>query len=146
MTATAQDNRQADPSAFAMPETFRVPRISAERGTASTRPIVVDNARFAWTNQNSGVLNALHPDLVFDYREALDTAAINRLGPLLAQVWAERGYTVQWGTYDQAHDQLRGMDRATYWAVIDDACSRLDVDQLVRDADLVDLQRSLYSD
>ncbi len=110
------------------------------------RPSVVDNAAFAWANQDSGVLNALHPDLVFDYREALDTAAIARLAPLLVQVWAERGRQVRFGSYDDVYDSLRGVDRDTYWAVIDEACSRLDVDQLVKDARLVDVQRSLYTD
>ena len=109
-------------------------------------PSVVDNAAFAWANQDSGVLNALHPDLVFDYREALDVAAIVLLGPLLAQVWAERGVTVRFASYDDVYDSLRGIDRTTYWAVADEACSRLDVDQLVKDAGLVDVQRSLYTD
>jgi hypothetical protein len=109
-------------------------------------PVVVENAKFAWTNQESSVLTQLNDDLVHDYREALDTAAINRLGPLLTQVWEERGYQVRWGSYDEAHVSMRGIDRATYWAVTDEAASRLDVDQLVRDADLVGIARSTYSD
>lgn len=121
------------------------PTLPAPKATHSPLT-VVDNATFAWTNQDSGILNALHPDLVHDYREALDTAAINRLEPLLTQAWEERGYAVSFATYDDVYDSLRGIDRDTYWAVADDACSRLDVDQLVKDADLVDVQRSLYTD
>jgi hypothetical protein len=143
---SGSESRQGGASPFVVSTVCRVPRKTATRETVDFRPVVVENARFVWVNQTSTVLSQLHPDLVFDYSEQLGEAAINRLPPLLVEVWAEHGFQVRFGAYDEVFGQLRGIDRKTYWAVTDEACSRLDVDQLVRDADLVDLQRSLYTD
>lgn len=143
------ESRQGARAAFVMSQVFHAPSIDAERGTRATRPVVVENAQYAWTNQESTVLAQLHPDLVHDYREALDAAAIARLAPLLEQVWTEHGFQVRWGTWKQADDHMRstrGLDRTTYWAITDEACSRLDVDQLLADARLVDLARTTYAD
>lgn len=115
--------------------------------------IVVDNPTVAWRNNESGVLDQLHPDLVFDYRELLDRGAEQAIAPLLAQVWAEEfaavpGFELRWGTEDDVLNARYRIanDRATYHRVWDEAASRIDVDALVTAAGLDDLRRTTYSD
>ncbi len=123
---------------------------------------VVDNAAVAWANNESGVLNQLHPDLVFDYREELARVAEVAIVPLLAQVWFEvlaaeeikydlprPTVVVVFGSEDdviQGRYRISRDDRATYHRVWDEAASRVDVDALVAAAGLDDLRRTTYSD
>ncbi|PRY35295.1 hypothetical protein [Umezawaea tangerina] len=143
MTIALEDNA-GDVAAFAMPIVSSVQHVTAV--TQDGRPVVVDNASYAWRNNETNPLRQLHDDLVQDYRDDLDDAAIQLIRPLLAEVWAERGYQVRWGTEDEVDHLPDQPDTTTYRSVWDEAASRVDVDQVVEDAELVAVMRAAYSD
>ena len=165
----APEHVTTDTPAFVMPI---LSTVHHSGGVTVDSLTVVDNPAVAWANNQSGVLNQLHPDLVFDYRAELDAVAELAIVPLLAQVWAEvfaadrravndlkllelldravptPTFELVWGTEDdvlQGRYRIRN-DRDTYHAVWDEAASRVDVDALVTAARLDDLRRTTYSD
>jgi hypothetical protein len=113
----------------------------------TTTPTVIDNARYAWDNRSDDAdpLSALCGDFVFDYRPVLDGAAIAAMELLLTEAWAQRGYEVQWGSWQQMGDgfgRSRTLPDETYWAVWDEAASKVDADALLDACDLRDAHKT----
>ncbi len=100
--------------------------------TARTKT-VRDNAAYAWRNRSADadqqVFASVPADLVHDYREALDAAAVTALdGPTgaLVAVWLERGYTMLGCTQNAMAKLDRHIPDELYHEVWDAACARLD--------------------
>lgn len=106
------------------------------------RPLVVDNSGIAWSYSDQSPYNALPSALVDDYRRDLDLAATELIGPVLANVWEQRGYAITFGTRDEA--EAFPLADALYHSVWDEAASLLDPDLIVRHAGLDDI-RHTYS-
>lgn len=121
---------------------FALASVSHQAAVGVRRPAVVDNPGMAWAYSDQSPYSALRTDLVDDYRALLDLAATELIGPVLATVWEQRGYTVTFGTHDEV--AAFPLDDALYHSVWDDAASLLDPDLIVRHAGLDDI-RHTYS-
>lgn len=106
--------------------------------TTPDRPIVVDNAAYAWSNTTQACLAALHDDFVSDYRAQLDRAAAEAIVPFLIAAWAQIDYEVRFGTTDEVDRSDRAVPNETYWAVWERAADALDAHDLVAAAELND--------
>lgn len=130
-----------------MPEVPHTSQV-ADRREALT---VVDCVAYGWRNADdaSRCYQQLPEDFVHDYRALLDEAAISLLAPVLTEVWAEHGYTVQFGEETDGepfrYERPRRPADDVFYAVWDEAAYRLDADQVVTTAGLVGV-RATYTD
>lgn len=99
---------------------------------------VTDNAKYAWDNSSQYCLAGLADDFVSEYRDLIDAAAITAIEPELRTEWARRGYTVEFGPWDnlRSSEVERPLDDVDYWLVWDQAADRLDGYALVAAAGL----------
>lgn len=118
---------------------------------------VRDNAGYAWRNRSrevdEQVFASLPADLVNDYRDALDAAAVAALDGrdgVLVEVWRERGYVMLGCTQQAMGDLDRGLPDELYHEVWDMAANRLDGHALAEAAglgqELLDYQDTHDSD
>lgn len=124
-------------------------RLASRSTLRDTGQVAVDNAAYAWRNADdeSRCYLQLPADFVFDYRAELDETATrldehgnSLFGQVLIEVWAERGYVVEF-IEDGNAMQHRPHDPsdATYHEVWDEAAYRLDPYAVVRAARLDDV-------
>lgn len=105
---------------------------------APARPVVVDNAAYAWSNTTQACLAELPDDFVYDFRYQLDKAAAEAIVPFLVAAWGQLGYDVRFGTTDEVDRSDRAVPNETYWAVWERAADALDAHDLVVAAELND--------
>lgn len=130
-------------------------RLASPPSDRDARRAVADNAVYAWRNaqDESRCYQQLHPDFVFDFRAELDEAATrirpdgtSLFGAVLIEVWAERGYAVEFiEDGDAMQHRPHNPDDETYGQVWDEAAYRLDPYAVVRAARLDDVL-STYTD
>lgn len=123
-------------------------RLASREDVRVTSQAVEDNASYAWRNAGDEwrCYQQLPADFVYDFRAQLDQAAIeiredgtSLFGDVLIEVWAERGYQIEWAEDGDAmqHRPHTPSDK-TYGEVWDEAAYRLDPYAVVRAARLDD--------
>jgi len=123
-------------------------RLATAGGERVASRLVVDNAVYAWRNADdeSRCYMQLPSDFVHDFRSELDRAATkvdndgtSLFGGVLAEVWTERGYQVDWiEDGDAMQHRPHTASNDLYWAIWDEAAYRLDPYAVVRAARLDD--------
>lgn len=134
--------------------TLAQPALSCSMNVATGRTVVTDCPAYAWRNADdaSRCYHQLPDDFVHDYRALLDEAVTqiredgtSLFGDVLAAVWAEHGYTVEFVEVPEGDVFRRDVPMETHWKVWDEAAYRLDADQVVKTAGLVGV-RATYTD
>jgi hypothetical protein len=115
------------------------PALTRALGVAEpAQPRIIDNAQYAWDNSTQYCLASLPEDFVSEYRDLLDKAAIAAIVPALRRAWAVRGFTVEFGSWEdlRSPDVERPLSDSVYHAVWDEAADALEGTSLVADAEL----------
>ncbi len=111
---------------------------------------IVDCPTYAWNESDQPAIVDLRQRFgeqwVSDFREDLDTAAIDLIQDHLLAEWRRRGYEPQFMHDTAAYEDLARIPSTdpsdhTYWAVWDEAAYAITAEQLIAKANLTDYAR-----
>lgn len=111
----------------------------------ATRMAIVDCPRYAWDNSDQPAVLDLRDRFdeqwVSDWRDDLDTAALDLIRDYLLTEWRTRGYEPEFMDDVDRYEELARIPSTdpadkTYWAVWDAAANAITADELIDKANL----------